>query len=63
MKHPIIVTENGISSKGNGTDFDPELGDHWRAQFYQDYIGQMQQAINVDKVNVKVIQYDYSNWE
>ena len=51
-KYPIIVTENGISSKGNGTDEDPELNDHWRADFYHGYIGQLHRSINEDKVNV-----------
>ena len=51
-QYPIIVTENGISSKGNGTDEDPELNDHWRADFYHGYIGQLHRAITEDKVNV-----------
>ena len=24
-KYPIIITENGISSRGNGTDHEPEV--------------------------------------
>ena len=51
-QYPIIVTENGISSKGNGTDEDPELNDHWRADFYHGYIGQLHRAVTEDKVNV-----------
>ena len=51
-QYPIIVTENGISSKGNGSDEDPELNDHWRADFYHGYIGQLHRAITEDKVNV-----------
>ena len=27
-KYPIIITENGISSRGNGTDHFPEPGYH-----------------------------------
>ena len=51
-QYPIIVTENGISSKGNGTDEDPELNDHWRADFYHGYIGQLHRAVTEDKINV-----------
>ena len=51
-RYPIIVTENGISSKGNGTDEDPELNDHWRADFYHGYIGQLHRAVTEDRVNV-----------
>ena len=51
-QYPIIVTENGISSKGNGSDEDPELNDHWRADFYHGYIGQLHRAVTEDKVNV-----------
>ena len=50
-EYPIIVTENGISSKGNGTDQDPELNDPWRRDFYHGYIGQLERAVNEDKVN------------
>ena len=49
-EYPIIVTENGISSKGNGTDEDPELNDPWRRDFYHGYIGQLERAVNEDKV-------------
>ena len=51
-QYPIIVTENGISSKGNGSDEDPELNDHWRIDFYHGYIGQLHRAVTEDKVNV-----------
>jgi len=57
-EYPIIVTENGISSKGNGTDMDPELNDQWRQDFYHGYIGQLHRAINEDKVNV----FGYTAW-
>lgn len=57
-QYPIIVTENGISSKGNGTDEDPELNDHWRADFYHGYIGQLHRAVTEDKVNV----FGYTAW-
>ena len=33
-------------------DLDPELNDSWRSDFYHGYIGQLQRAINEDKVNV-----------
>ena len=37
-KFPIYVTENGISSSNyditNGTDWDPNLDDQFRANFY-----------------------------
>ena len=53
-EYPIIVTENGISSKGNGTDQDPELNDPWRRDFYHGYIGQLERAVNEDKVNYHI---------
>ena len=40
-KYPIFVTENGLSSKDmpgiptNGTDFDPNLNDQFRINFYK----------------------------
>ena len=36
---PIFVTENGISSTGNGTDSKPELNDQWRIDHFTSYIG------------------------
>jgi len=57
-KYPIIITENGVSSKGNGTDLEPELNDQWRTDFYMGYIGQLHRAITEDKVNVKA----YTAW-
>ena len=56
--YPIIVTENGISSRGNGTDLNPELDDPWRQDFYHGYIGQLHRAITEDKVNV----FGYTAW-
>jgi beta-glucosidase/6-phospho-beta-glucosidase/beta-galactosidase len=53
-KHPIFVTENGVSSDGNGTDINPELDDDWRSNVLHQYIGQMQRAIVEDKANVQV---------
>ena len=73
QKYPIFVTENGISSRGNGTDLNPELDDDWRISHYTKYIGtlnfsplfylnnksgQMKRAIEEDKVNVEV----YTAW-
>ena len=57
-KFPIYITENGISSAGNGTDLDPELDDAWRINFYHGYIGQLHRAITEDNVNVKA----YTAW-
>jgi len=57
-RHPVFITENGISSKGNGTDMDPELDDIWRVDFYNAYIGQLQRAISEDGVNVR----GYTAW-
>ena len=57
-KYPIIVTENGISSKGNGSDFEPELDDPWRVDYYHGYIGQLHRAIVEDGVNV----FGYTAW-
>merc|ERR1712062_525237 len=57
-KYPILITENGISSKGNGTDEDPELNDRWRSDFYHKYIGQLHRAIVEDEVNV----FGYTAW-
>lgn len=37
--YPIYVTENGISSRENGTDANPELNDQWRIDHYTGYIG------------------------
>lgn len=44
-KYPIYITENGISSKNNGTDAKPELNDQWRVNHYHGYIGQMHRAM------------------
>jgi len=57
-QYPIYVTENGVSSRGNGTDFEPELDDQWRIDHYTGYIGQMKRAIDEDKANVQV----YTAW-
>ena len=57
-KFPIYITENGISSAGNGTDHAPELSDQWRIDYYHGYIGQLHRAITEDKVNVKA----YTAW-
>ena len=63
-KYPIFVTENGLSSRdddfggGNGTDLEPNLNDQFRVDFYNEYIGQMQRAINEDGVNVEA----YTAW-
>jgi len=57
-KYPVFVTENGISSRGNGTDLNPELDDDWRISHYTKYIGQMKRSIDEDKVNVEV----YTAW-
>jgi len=56
--YPIYVTENGISSAGNGTDHAPELNDQWRINHYHQYIGQMHRAISEDGVNIKA----YTAW-
>ncbi|CAG5091057.1 Oidioi.mRNA.OKI2018_I69.PAR.g12830.t1.cds [Oikopleura dioica] len=55
---PIFVTENGISSTGNGTDSKPELNDQWRIDHFTSYIGQMRRAIEEDGANVQV----YTAW-
>ena len=74
-KYPIMITENGLSSKygDNGTDFEPNLNDQFRINFYNgnydgiyygnngnylDYIGQMHRAMTEDKVNVEA----YTAW-
>ena len=63
-KYPIFVTENGLSSRDNdfggtnGTDQDPNLNDQFRVDFYNEYIGQMERAINEDGVNVEA----YTAW-
>ena len=57
-KYPIYITENGLSSKGNGTDSNPELNDPWRRDFYHNYIGQVHRAITESGVNVK----GYTAW-
>ena len=51
-RFPILITENGISSKGNRTDLEPEINDQWRIEFYHGYIGQLQRAIEIDSVNI-----------
>ena len=54
-KDPLIyVTENGVSEQSS----DINLSDPKRAQFYEDYIGQMHRAITEDNVNVKM----YTAW-
>ena len=58
QKYPIYHTENGISSRDNGTDFKPELNDQWRIDHYRSVIGQMHRAIYEDKVNIK----QYTAW-
>jgi len=68
-KYPIYVTENGLSSRDegygtdfdpgtNGTDLEPNLKDQFRVDFYNEYIGQMQRAINEDGVTVEA----YTAW-
>ena len=63
-QYPIFVTENGLSSRdseevgGNGTDLAPNLDDQFRIDFYNEYIGQMQRAIDEDGVNVEA----YTAW-
>ena len=64
-QYPIFVTENGLSSRdstgagiGNGTDMAPNLNDQFRIDFYNEYIGQMQRAIDEDGVNVEA----YTAW-
>jgi len=65
QQYPIFVTENGLSSRdstgagiGNGTDMAPNLNDQFRIDFYNEYIGQMQRAIDEDGVNVEA----YTAW-
>ena len=54
-KDPLIyVTENGVSEQSSEIN----LSDPKRAQFYEDYIGQMHRAITEDNVNVKM----YTAW-
>ena len=50
-KYPIMITENGVSSAGNGTDAKPELVDEWRVNFYKDYIGQVHRAMEGNGIN------------
>jgi len=38
-KYPIYITENGISSAGNGTDIHPELDDQARVYTPPEYLG------------------------
>jgi len=42
----------------NGTDFDPNLNDGFRIEFYNDYIGQMHRAMIENNVNIE----GYTAW-